>query len=164
MKITRLHIPYLVAKAGRNGATRYFWQPGPTLRKQGYRGVRLSDDFNLARKEADHLTSQVKSKTKNKRKNDRPQGIYIFTAKHHIKVGISNHPIRRLSAVQSHNSADVALAFFWLPLHCSAPALELEIHAKLGRLHLRGEWFKADAIEVAKTIIELDAKQGTKKE
>ena len=43
--MVRIDVPYLVARPGRDRATRYYWQPSTALRKLGWRPERLPDDL-----------------------------------------------------------------------------------------------------------------------
>lgn len=59
--MARIDVPYLIAKPGKGGATRYFWQPSTTLRKLGWRPERLSDDVGQAIERAKELNAQLEA-------------------------------------------------------------------------------------------------------
>lgn len=52
-------IPYLTARPGAKGRTRYFWQPSKVLRGAGWRLTQLSDDLGDAITQARALNDQV---------------------------------------------------------------------------------------------------------
>lgn len=57
--MARIDIPYMIAKPGAKGSTKYFWQPSTTLRKLGWRPERLPDDVGQAIERAKALNAQL---------------------------------------------------------------------------------------------------------
>lgn len=57
-----------------------------------------------------------------------------------IKVGWSNDPLKRLRNLQQHHPYELKLLGF-VP---GTRSYEQSLHERFNRLHLRGEWFKAD--------------------
>ena len=60
--MARIKVRYLAKKPGRGGTTRYFWTPGPALRKAGWQTLRLAEDTGLevdAIAEAEELNARV---------------------------------------------------------------------------------------------------------
>ena len=60
--MARIKVRYLTKKPGRGGTTRYFWTPGPALRKAGWMNQRLAEDTGLeadAIREAEELNARV---------------------------------------------------------------------------------------------------------
>lgn len=52
-------IPYLITRAGRHGATRYYWLPSAALKKVGWAMVTLGTDQDAAIKAAQRINAQV---------------------------------------------------------------------------------------------------------
>ncbi|HSV29621.1 MAG TPA: tyrosine-type recombinase/integrase [Candidatus Omnitrophota bacterium] len=59
--MARIDVPYLIAKPGAKGGTRYFWQPSSALRGLGWRSERLPDDVGQAIERAKELNRQLES-------------------------------------------------------------------------------------------------------
>ncbi len=52
-------IPLFRSRPGKGGGKRYFWQPSDTLKAQGWKLIRLSDDLATAREEARQWNAKV---------------------------------------------------------------------------------------------------------
>lgn len=59
--MARIDVPYLIAKPGKKGGTRYFWQPSTALRALGWRPERLPDDVGQAIERAKVLNAQLEA-------------------------------------------------------------------------------------------------------
>jgi hypothetical protein len=67
--------------------------------------------------------------------------LYIFEQEGYYKIGISNDPARRLSALQSSTPFEVKI-FFVLEFGGDAEPIEKALHEYFSRKHIRGEWYK----------------------
>lgn len=84
--------------------------------------------------------------------------IYIMEAETHaIKIGVAGNPSARLKVLQTGCPFKLKLfARFKVATASIAYAYETEIHKRLGRCSLEGEWFKistAEAIAVITSVI-----------
>jgi len=60
--MARIKIRHLVSKPGRRGTIRYFWAPSPSLRKAGWKDVRVAEDTGRevdAIREAEEINARV---------------------------------------------------------------------------------------------------------
>src|SRR4051812_15157632 len=78
-----------------------------------------------------------------KRRRRRSRGeelVYFLRAGSAIKIGVSRDPERRRRALATGSAVPLELL---LPLP-GGRRLEARLHRQWRRLHLRGEWFRAD--------------------
>ena len=77
----------------------------------------------------------------------RVRDIYIFkTSKDFYKIGVAEHPHKRLKGVQTGSHTEVELIFS-MPTH-RALNVEALIHAIFSDNRVNGEWFKFNSIEL----------------
>lgn len=85
--------------------------------------------------------SQGISKTCNISKNNIEQMLYLIrNVSNHYKIGISNHPGKRLRSLSTACSSKLYLVKFW-ETQKLAKTLEKELHNKFLDYRLAGEWF-----------------------
>ena len=61
MATIKIKVPYLVARRGRGGVTRFFWQPSVALRAQGWRPVLLGSEDLAAIAGARKLNAEMRA-------------------------------------------------------------------------------------------------------
>ncbi len=93
--MARINVPYLIAKPGRGGTTRYFWQPSTTLRALGWTSERLSDDPGEAIERAKELNAQLEAWRKGETSAPRSTGEDGQTKDPIIRPGSVADLIRR---------------------------------------------------------------------
>jgi hypothetical protein len=57
--MAKIKIRYFVAKKGKGGRVKYFWQPAKSLRAQGWAPVRLADELAAAMSEAETINARL---------------------------------------------------------------------------------------------------------
>ena len=78
-----------------------------------------------------------------------PKGTYVYFITYEdeaiTKIGISKDPFRRRDALQSANPKQLTLHVFFGPLSREgAMSIEKDIHQRLAKRRIRGEWFDVD--------------------
>jgi hypothetical protein len=75
--------------------------------------------------------------------------MYVLRCLDAIKVGISQDPNRRVKDLQAANPYLIEIELVYkTPRHIPSIEIERLAHATLKPFHLRGEWFKAEAMSL----------------
>jgi len=81
---------------------------------------------------------------------DDMHGMYVYAIREsetgRIKIGISRNPVARLSQLQTGNSQQLELVA--VKPAVNGFSCEQDAHKSAASLHIRGEWFRASALEV----------------
>ena len=67
--------------------------------------------------------------------------LYVFEQEGYYKIGISNDPARRLSALQASTPFEVRISFV-LGFGGDAEPIEKALHEYFINKHIRGEWYR----------------------
>ncbi len=79
--------------------------------------------------------------------------LYVMSCGEHIKIGISQNPLKRQRALQTSSAKDVCLELVYRTTKgVTARYIEGLLHQKLRRYRVAGEWFKQDALALVKQI------------
>ena len=151
--MARVKIRYFVAKTGRAGSKRFYWQPSAQLGAQGYKVVRLPDVEADAIAAAQRLNADLDARRGvvaeqfQIRSNPLERaGLYVIGSREGpVKLGFSKAPWRRLGELQLKARQPIELLFFAHCLNRSAPDLEHAAHQILHQHRLDGEWFAVPA-------------------
>ena len=80
--------------------------------------------------------------------------VYLMTCGDFFKVGISVKPRKRLATIRQCNPVKVELPnLYWLGCVEDAKYAEGKVHERLKEFHVRGEWFRSDGLEMARSIL-----------
>lgn len=143
--------PYFVWRDGRPR-----WEPGPTIRAKGFRGVDLKDDqgawldFDRARAAARSLNAHVQTRNgegkliertfqpRMSKAPTRDAFIYFLCVGHAVKIGYTTDPARRIADIRTYLPDEIA----GLAVVRGGRAEEQRLHRALRPHRIRGEWFK----------------------
>jgi len=85
--------------------------------------------------------------------------VYVITGGNLQKIGVADHPDRRLRALQTANGVRLVLVFF-LRTHRRALDVERQAHKSLDAWRREGEWFEVTADVAVATVLNAAGKQG----
>lgn len=89
-----------------------------------------------------------------KKKTNTKHYVYAISDGENIKIGMSNNVEKRLKSLQTSNSKDLVVVWKYYAGRQAKDATKIEkmLHRQCKPHHIRGEWFKMEALEMVKSF------------